>query len=154
MEHDEIAPGQVLKTFDRDESKAIERAWLEVFCRNGLGLNTKAYKWHIFSGGGYPALQGRAALQAYASHLAARYILLPNDGEPAMLTDLRPDNLTGQDVYVFPENMAWTMAFTHEDGLLGPYFAQHPHYAALQKDNEKRLKRQQDIAFAREQGWL
>tara|TARA_Y100000782_G_scaffold11369_1_gene12293 strand:- start:1025 stop:1204 length:180 start_codon:yes stop_codon:yes gene_type:complete len=45
---------------------------MEVFCRNGLSLNTKAYKWHIFSGGGYPALEGRAALQAYASHVAGR----------------------------------------------------------------------------------
>ena len=73
MDHEDTAPGQVLKTFDRDESKAIERAWREVFCRNGLGLNAKAYKWHIFSGGGYPALQGRAAMQAYASLAAARY---------------------------------------------------------------------------------
>ena len=73
MDHDDIASGQVLKTFDRDESKAIERAWMEVFSRNGLGLNTKAYKWHIFSGGGYSALEGRAAMEAYASHAAARY---------------------------------------------------------------------------------
>lgn len=58
MDHEDIAPGQVLKTFDRDKSKAIERAWLEVFCRNGLGLNAKAYKWHIFSGGGYRACKG------------------------------------------------------------------------------------------------
>ena len=107
-------------------------------------------RWRLPGLGG----AGGAAGLRLARGGAARYILLPNDGEPAMLTDLRPDNLTGQDVYVFPENMAWTMAFTHEDGLLGPYFAQHPRYAALQKDNEKGLKKQQDIAFAREQGWL
>lgn len=54
---------------------------------------------------------------------APRYVVMFNDGEPALLTDKRPSNLKYYDVYVFPENMAWAMAFTHEEDWLGPYFA-------------------------------
>jgi hypothetical protein len=30
---------------------------------------------------------------------------------------------SGQDIYVWPNGLDWTMAFTHEDGWLGPYFS-------------------------------
>lgn len=33
----------------------------------------------------------------------------------------------GADLYVFPADLAWTMAFTHEQCMgLGPYFARPP----------------------------
>ena len=45
------------------------------------------------------------------------------------------------DFYVFPKNMAWSMAFAHESGSqmldLGPYFSKHPDYEKLQKNNVK-----------------
>lgn len=27
------------------------------------------------------------------------------------------------DIYVWPDGLEWTMAFTHEDNYLGPYFS-------------------------------
>jgi hypothetical protein len=30
---------------------------------------------------------------------------------------------SGQDIYVWPDGLDWTMAFTHDDGWLGPYFS-------------------------------
>lgn len=61
---------------------------------------------------------------------------MSNDGGPAIFTDLRPTNLNYHDVYVFPQNIAWTMTFTHKEGWLGPYFAKHAIYSALEKENE------------------
>ncbi len=150
----EIAPGVILKIFDRVESKEIERKWMSTFCKNQQGFNTKAYKWHIFSGGGYPSVAGEEAQKAYESHVSAKYIVMANDGESAILTDLRPTNLNYQDIYVFPQNMAWTMAFTHEEGWLGPYFAKHPNYSALEKENETHRKKREQIEIAKNKGWL
>ena len=46
------------------------------------------------------------------------------------------------------------MAFTHEEGWLGPYFAQHPRYADLNPANVARVKKQEEILhkLAREAG--
>jgi hypothetical protein len=30
---------------------------------------------------------------------------------------------SGLDIYVWPDGLEWTMAFTHEDGWFGPYFS-------------------------------
>ena len=153
MRIDEIEPGIVLKVFDNIESKEIERRWMNTFCKNKQGFNTKSYKWHIFSGDGYPSICGEEAQKEYELHVSAKYIIMSNDGEPAILTDMRPINLNHYDVYVFPENMAWTMAFTHEEGWLGPYFAKHPHYSPLEKENEKHRKKLEQIEIAKGKGW-
>jgi len=50
--------------------------------------------------------------------------------------------------------MAWTMAFTHEEGWLGPYFAYHPKYKSLNVENEKKIEKEQQKEDAREKGWL
>ncbi|WNO11291.1 DUF4275 family protein [Teredinibacter sp. KSP-S5-2] len=154
MEFTDIKPGQVIKIYSHLESKEIERSWMAIFCKNKTGLNTKDYKWHIFSGGGYPSLEADEAQEAYESHVSAKYVVMPNNGEPALLTDERPSNLNYYDVYVFPENMAWTMAFTHEEGWLGPYFAKHPSYTQLEKENEKYKEKLKQIEIARNRGWM
>jgi hypothetical protein len=41
------------------------------------------------------------------------------------------------DFHVFPKNFAWSMAFTHEDGWIGPKFFKHVKYEQLQKQNNK-----------------
>lgn len=45
------------------------------------------------------------------------------------------------------------MAFTHEQGWLGPYFAKHPDYARLDAANRARIRKREDAARARERGW-
>lgn len=50
------------------------------------------------------------------------------------------------------------MAFTHEDGWLGPYFAKHPNYDALVLQEIERgraiQRKAQEIARAKQEGWL
>ncbi len=148
-----IEPGKVLKVFNQAETLAIEKKWMETYCKNKQGFNTKAYKWHIFSGGGYPALEFDDAQKEYELHISAKYIVMSNDGDLAFLTDERPTNCNQIDVYVFPENMSWTMAFTHEEGWLGPYFAKHKNYKHLEKENEKYREKLKQIEIAKSKGW-
>ena len=74
-------------------------------------------------------------------------------GDEALVTDQKPTWCSAPDCYVFPRNLAWTMAFTHEDGWLGPFFARHPDFERLQGDNLKGLRKAQRAAAARQRGW-
>lgn len=150
-----VKPGNILCTFDKKESNDIENRWLNIFCKKKQGLNTKDYKWHIFSGNGYPSLEDEdeEARKEYSKHSASKYIVMGNDQELAVLTDQRPEEASLCDYYVFPENMAWTMAFTHEDGWLGPYFAKHPNYEALMKESDTGAEKERQKEMARIKGW-
>jgi hypothetical protein len=88
-----------------------------------LGLD-----WHVFSYDHARALAGEKACLAYvAVSSPSRYFVCPQDEAfpafeivDASLADFRN---SGLDIYVWPEGFTWTMAFTHEDGWLGPYFS-------------------------------
>ena len=151
--HIEIANGKILKVFSTEETLNIEKKWMSVFCKQKQGLNTKQFKWHIFSGGRYPSITGEASVQEYSKQYANEYILLANNGNLAILTNTKPFECNISDFYVFPHNMAWTMAFTHEDGWLGPYFALHPNYKSLNAINEKHKDKLQQIGIAKKNGW-
>ncbi len=45
------------------------------------------------------------------------------------------------------------MALTHEDGWLGPYFAQHPEYDRLNEANQLKLRKLRERDAARNKGW-
>lgn len=120
-----VEPGQILHHFSQTEAAHLSAQWLSVFGRKRQGINSKAYLWHIFSAGHFPCLAGAAAVRAYQQQRAQEYVVLANDGKTAFSTNLLPSKADFADYYVFPKNFAWTMAFTHEDGRLGPYFAKH-----------------------------
>lgn len=155
----EIQPGNILKIFPKKESLNLSKLWMDVFCKNKQGANTKAYLWHIFCCDRYPHLSGGEAVKEYKQQQAPEYIVLANNCKFAVLTDLLPEYCNMTDYYIFPPNLAWTMAFTHEDGYLdGPYFAEHPNYKALNRDNleciETRLRKDKEIERAKQNGWL
>jgi hypothetical protein len=154
----DIHPGVVMKIFSSEESRIFENNWMDVFCKNRQGVNTKNYKWHIFSGGKYPSISGSDAINKYLEQKAFEVIVLSNSGNLCFLTNLLPKTCSLSDYYVFPENMAWTMAFTHEDGWLGPYFAIHKNYESLNKQNISYFNRQAEkhdqIENAKNKGWL
>jgi hypothetical protein len=92
----------------------------------------REFEWHVFSDGYARALNGEKAAAAYAAAYAAQrsaaVIICPEANEfPAVR--LQGGNLPSfraeaGDVYVWPIDLAWTMAFTHEESLdLGPFFA-------------------------------
>jgi hypothetical protein len=86
------------------------------------------FDWHVFSYNHARALAQAKAWFAYATvSPPARYFVCPHDEAlpafeivEASLPDFRN---SGLDIYVWPEGLTWTMAFTHEDGWLGPYFS-------------------------------
>lgn len=144
---------EIIETFSEKESREIEARWMNVFCKNKQSYTTKDYRWHIFSGGGYPAAEADDAKKMYSEHSAESYCVMYNNGSTIDLVKEKPSDLNHKDVYVFPKNMSWTMAFTHEEGWLGPYFAKHPNYIELEKENEAYKIKLQQIAIAKSKGW-
>jgi len=154
----EVKPGKIIHICSKKETWAYEKQWVDVFCKNKQGANTKAYKWHIFSFEKYPYISGSKAQSAYNQQKAPEYVVLSNDHELAVVTDILPQECDLSDYYVFPKNFAWTMAFTHEDGWLGPYFATHKDYEKLNNQNmtniDKDIQKQKEIEIAKKNGWL
>lgn len=147
------SPDVVLNILEDDEAVQVIQNWLDVFARKRSGCRIKDYKWHLFSGGIYESEEGNMAIEAYSSHVAEKYLVIDNDESVVFLTDQRPDKVSLSDYYVCPQNMAWTMAFTHEDGWLGPYFAKHPEYETLELDNVAYLEKVKQIEHAKKMGW-
>ena len=155
MAHDDItlSPGVVLQIFGEEEAAHVIQDLLGVFARKRLGCRIKNYKWHLFSGGFYEAEEGSNAEAVYRSHVAENYLVIDNDESAVFLTDQRPEKVDLSDYYVCPRNMAWTMAFTHEDGWLGPYFARHPQYEQLEQENLAYIEKVKQIEHAKKMGW-
>jgi len=150
----ECNPNELIKVFTQAETKEIENQWMKVFAKNKQGFNTKSYKWHIFSGNGFPSIDGDEAQKEYDKRKETTYIVMGNEGELAILTNQKPNSYNYKDYNVFPVNMAWNMAFTHEEGWLGPYFAYHPNYKVLNKENEKLIEKEHQKEEAKNKGWL
>ena len=148
-----VTPGVVTRILDADEIENYLGAWLKAYGTNRQGVNSKAFLWHIFSAGRYPALAKEEALARYELQLAPEYVVFANDRDQAFETDIRPQGCSLYDFLVFPRNLAWTMAFTHEDGWYGPYFATHPRYAQLEEENQRRLQKAREAAIAKAKGW-
>lgn len=148
-----VSPGIVLDVLEDDEAGQVIEGWLNIFAKNRLGCRIKDYKWHLFSGGVYESEEGDRAIETYNSHIAEEYLVIDNDESVVFVTDHRPDKVELSDYYVCPRNMAWTMAFTHEDGWLGPYFARHLEYERLESENIAYLEKIKQIEHAKKMGW-
>ena len=111
------------------------------------------YKWHVFSYGSYPSAALEEARSLYAQVTSSEYVVLTNASNDGLVTDQKPSSSSLTDFYVFPRNLAWTMAFTHEDGWLGPYFAKHRNFESLNADNVRRIKKAADAAEAKRKGY-
>ncbi len=148
-----IEPGRILRECSPAEASELAERWLAVFAANGFGTGSRDYLWHVFSFEATPALSKAKAQAQYELESSTEYVVLSDDRDVAFVTDQRPCASSLSDWFVFPPNMAWTMAFTHEDGYLGPYFARHPAHAALDLENEALLKKRRDLEHARQRGW-
>ncbi|PJK12927.1 hypothetical protein CO613_10675 [Lysobacteraceae bacterium NML07-0707] len=151
------SPGRILQSYSPEETAFWLKQWQAVFGRNAAGIDTGSYLWHVFSAGGYPALAGEAARSAYRQQEVAETIVLANDRCHACRVEGRPDTVEWPDCYVFPANLAWCMAFTHEDGWYGSYFARHPRPEPLDAENLRHYRqaqrKQAQQAYAQRQGW-
>lgn len=153
--HTAVVPeSDIVRTYAQPEAAVLAVQWLDVFAKNRRGANTRHFLWHVFSGACYPSLSGAAALADYEKQIAHQYIVLSNRRDVAYVVAQRPTGLSMRDYLVFPGNFAWTMAFTHEDGWLGPYFARHPDYASLNAANLARVQKEREAEAARRKGWV
>ena len=110
-----------------------QEAWRAVFARplhEATGRwRVDDHDWSVFSLDTVRSLKGARALQAGADAMAAELIVMPDaDALPAFLLrgSRMPDlGLSRIDAWIAPTDLAWTLAFTHEDGALlpGPYFS-------------------------------
>ena len=155
----EIEPDEVAKVYSREQTEKWEEDWLEVFYPHQVKPKSRAlpYLWAAFPKGVYPALSGEAAVKAYDAQVAPGYVILPDDFKLAVLSTVKPENAQASEYYVFPENMAWIMAFTHEDYYgenAGPYFARNKDYEKLDQKNRFKVKKKAEIEVAKRQGWL
>lgn len=153
----EVEPGQVLRRFTEAQAREWARQWIGVYAQDAFGANIKAYLWHTFSFEKYPSVCKNDAEVRYRQQTATEIVVLSNDRRSALLTDALPAKCDRMDYCVFPTNLAWTMAFTHEDGWLGPYFATHPDYKALvAQDVERhraRRRKAEEVERAKREGW-
>jgi hypothetical protein len=90
------------------------------------------FEWHVFSSGETKSLHAFRAEAAYAEERPRSVLVVPEDEEfDAVRIELphgkdRRPYFGGiyADVYIWPPDLSWTMAFTHEqESGLGPYFS-------------------------------
>jgi hypothetical protein len=148
-----VGPGSVLRRFSAVDYRRLCSQWLQAFGGNGQA-NTSMFLWHVFSYGQADCLLRPASRDEYARQVAPSFIVLADNGEQALETDVLPTEFSVMDCYVFPPNFAWTMAFTHEEGMFGPYFAKHANCEQLNSENILRIRKNAAIASAKAKGWL
>jgi len=127
---------------ENESALLIAQMWLSVFCNHRTSfkgvIGGKSYLWDEIQSD----CQNHDALAAYEAHFAQSYYLMPdNFGEfnkEIFVSRIKPSgNPRRFDFHVFPINFAWSVAFTHEDGWIGPKFLKHKDYAVLNKNNKK-----------------
>jgi hypothetical protein len=124
--------GLVGQPLSAEETEQLQERWRRVYAaavkrQTGEWVHL-GYDWHAFSYGFTAAEQGAAAIEAYRRQRPGSVWLIPmwakGPASPAWVCtgEIAPD-LTGLDVAVVPADLSWTMAFTHEDGWIGPFFS-------------------------------
>lgn len=143
----------MVRLLSADEVKILVVQWKEAFAQDRQGARIKDYLWHIFAAERHPNVSGAEALSQYEQQEAPEYLVMADESDLGFATVLRPQWCSLPDYYVFAANFAWTMAFTHEDGWCGPYFARHRDYAALNDANLAAMRKAREREEARLKGW-
>ncbi len=124
-------PESFVHLLSRKETKAITQRWLSTFCDYSQNIRDKIhlnqYLWHTFSYKKHSSISGEKALEVYRAKPLSQYYVLANDGELIFIVTKPIERCLFKDFYVFPEDIAGTIAFTHEDDC-GPYFAENKKY--------------------------
>jgi hypothetical protein len=126
-----LLQGVELAELDPQESRDVDRRWLDGFAwrvqqEKGVSIYG-GYRWHGFSYHLQPCLEGGPALEAYLRQDNTSFYVFTESMDYCALchSETYPDLSTlRQDIYVAHRNMKWTMAFTHEQPHIGPFFAE------------------------------
>jgi hypothetical protein len=134
----------------RRERHNLLQAWREVYAapyHDAKGRwKLSQFEWHVFSFGYARALNGARAMAAYSDERSASLIVCPEDGRlPAskIIQGVLPEFREWRgDVYVWPIDLSWTMAFTHEESIgLGPYFSRMEWASACRTGSARRRRK-------------
>ncbi|MBI4859612.1 MAG: hypothetical protein HY815_05030 [Candidatus Riflebacteria bacterium] len=125
---------------------ALLQEWRSVyaarlFAATGRWKHSK-HEWHLFSFGYVTSLRSKRAMAEYARQAAVDLIVWPESLHLPVVrlsgSSLPDFSGTGLDVYVWPADLSWVMAFTHEDSSgYGPYFVPRE-WAALEDRPDSR----------------
>jgi hypothetical protein len=123
--------GFEVRALKRSEATRIFARWCETFMES-VKARTGKYRhlglhWHAFSYGLVKAASQKAAFDQYFNLPPEPGYIIPESwkhGAGVFCTGPSLPDLTNvhDDLYVFPESLEWTMAFTHEQPKVGPYF--------------------------------
>lgn len=125
-----------------DLTARLATNWHDVFCPSvrkwAKQKDVGGFRWEKMS----RECEGDVAIKLYRDVVAHEYFILPEhfaagsfDLYQSIEKPFCLEPLPLIDCYVFPKNLAWTFALTHEAGWLGPYFLEHPEYDMLQNKN-------------------
>jgi hypothetical protein len=125
-----------------DLTARLATNWHDVFCPSvrkwAQQKGASGFRWEKMSAD----FEGDLAVKFYRDVVAHEYFILPEHfamGSFDLYQSCEKPFCSGPqptiDCYIFPTNLAWTFALTHEAGWLGPYFLKHPEYDVLQKKN-------------------
>ena len=115
------------------EHDRITEQWRLVFARDvknatGEWIHNR-FRWHGFSFDYQKSIRGTEALDAYQRQWSAPFFIFDEEGtwSYSCTSNAYPDfSSFGADIYVAHKNMKWTMAFTHEQPDIGPFFVEKP----------------------------
>jgi hypothetical protein len=127
--------GGVRQLLSQREAWQLMQDWRQVFAAAYHASSQKwkfgKFEWHIFSYEYVPSIKGDKAIWEYFAQPVVPFYLITDDNEglPSYrLVDICWPDLRSWylDVYIWPVDLSWTMAFTHEsDSGFGPYFARN-----------------------------
>jgi hypothetical protein len=152
-----VSPVGSVRVLTRGETSTLIEQWkAEFFVWHKY--SSSMFPWSSFTSEfGFPAIERVEAQAAYEAQVALEYTIISDDKVSGLATDVKPIEISHSDCVVFPANLAWTMAYTHETGMYGPYFAKHRDYEKLSLDNLTSLRRSKakEVALerARSQQW-
>ena len=127
-----------------EQALQIAQKWLSVFCSHRTSFKGirggKTYLWDEM----HSKFQNADAIAEYNKHFAPSYFLMPDNfaefEKQIYVSRTKPmGNPKLSDFHVFPKNLAWSTAFTHEDGWIGPKFFRHSQYSLLNRANQKAM---------------
>lgn len=132
---------------DQEESIKIFTKWKKEFCP-ALKFKIKNYLWEEIQSKAI----GKQAIDEYRSLNSLKYYVMLEPTESSIdiaLSSEKPLVLNNSctELYIFPKNMAWCMCFTHEDGYIGPVYAESSDFKEKQHKNEQAV-------IARKNGYL
>jgi hypothetical protein len=123
------AAGASATQIPRKKGWALLQAWREIYCAPVHVATGKwgTFAWETFGAGFFPSVRAQRALDEYHAQDASDLLVLPDDNHVAAIhcTSISPVDFSGLalDVYIAPSSFEWTMVFTHEHPIYGPYFS-------------------------------